>query len=116
MGSSGIGDVRLDGQGVDALGDEVSEGTIHEPMLGQTRQSREARTADLHREMASFAGSGVACMKVAVVDDLQRHGRQRLAQGGLDLVGGDGHGGGPFQRGGCESGVGCGVGFESSSM
>jgi len=84
--------MSLDGQGVYALGDQLAQGIIHEPMLRHAGQAGEAATTNAHREMAAFPRAGMAGMQVAVVHHFQGLGLQRGMQRLLDLCGSDRHG------------------------
>ena len=91
--------MRLDGQGVDALGDQMAQGIIHKAMSGDSGQAREALARDAHGEMASFSGAGMARMQVAVVDDFEGPGLQRARERRFVLAGGDRHSAQPLAAG-----------------
>jgi hypothetical protein len=84
-GSGLVGCLGLDGQGMNALGRQGTQGIIHEAMSREPGEPAEVRARDLHREVPSFAGTGVAGVLVAVVAHLQPGGRETLAQAAFDL-------------------------------
>jgi len=81
----------VDCQGVDAARHQGVQGIIYEPMTGDPAEAFEAGAGDGDAEVAALAGTGMAGVQVAVVDDGERFGRERSAQGRLDVGRGDAH-------------------------
>jgi len=87
-GSSGfVGQASHDRQRMHALCSKWAQRIIHKTVSSHAAQAGEARTADVHREVPAFAGTGMAGMQMAVVVHLQLAGRQCLAQSVFDLGG-----------------------------
>ena len=83
--------VGVDRQGVDAARHQGEQGIIYEAMASDPAKALEAGAGDGDAEVAPFERAGMASMEVAVVDDGERIGSERRAQGRLDLVGRDAH-------------------------
>src|SRR5439155_18056204 len=81
----------VDREGVDAAWHQGLQGIIYEAMPLDAAKAFEAPARDGDAEVAPFARAGVAGVEVAVVDDGEGDGRERIAQGGLDLRGRDAH-------------------------
>lgn len=85
----GLQGLGLDRQSVNPLRDHIAQGIIHKAVTLNVCQSVEAAAAQMHRKMASLAGTGMAGVQVAVVGDLNGFELQGLTQGGFDQGGGD---------------------------
>ena len=81
----------VDRQGVDAARHQGVQGIIYEAMALDAAEAIEPGAGDGDAEMASLARAGMADVQVAVVDDGERFGRERSAQGRLDVGRGDAH-------------------------
>ena len=66
--SSFVGAARIDGDGVDALGDKPVQGTIHEAVSRHPCQTVEARARNAHGEVTPFeAGRPVVFDRVLIM-------------------------------------------------
>jgi hypothetical protein len=77
----------VDRQGVDAARHQGVQGIIYEAMALDAAEAIEPGAGDGDAEMASLARAGMADVQVAVVDDGERFGGERGAQGRLDVGG-----------------------------
>src|SRR5690606_13187468 len=82
----------VDREGVDALGDQVAQRIIYEPMPRHAGRSGEASADNQHAEMASLAGTGMAHVLMAVVTHFERLGREGGTQRAFDVFGVNCHG------------------------
>ena len=78
----------LNGEGVDALGQQIGQRGVHHPLSVDAGTPIECGRDDLDREMAFAARimPGMAAMLVAVVDDGQRHRLKRLCEPGVNFL------------------------------
>ena len=82
--STSGGVFSLNGQGMQPLVYEILQRIIHKAMACHAGQSREAFAGHADREMATFLGTGMAGVQVAVILDFDGRWVQGGAQGGLD--------------------------------
>ena len=81
----------VDRQGVDAARHQGVQGIIYEPMTGDPAEAFEAGAGDGDAEVAALAGTGMAGVQVAVVDNDERLRSERGTQGRLDVGRRDAH-------------------------
>ena len=92
----GLASVRLrsagvDREGVNAARHQGVQGIIYEAMPADAAEAFEPGAGDGDAEVPPLAGTGMADVEMAVVDDRQRLRSERLAQDGVDLFGRDAH-------------------------
>ena len=81
-----IGRMRLDSQRMDAGGHQQAQSIIHEAMSRHAAAAGEPCTGDAHAEVPALAGTGMAGMQVAFVDDFEQRGGKAGLDAGCNLI------------------------------
>lgn len=85
-----VGRVRDDAECVDALAHQRCDRRVDHPMPLELRATREGGGHQRHPVMTALPGARVTRVVSAVIDDLDRHRRERLLEDGANLAGGGG--------------------------